>query len=94
MRYQVGSSGFHGDFRCVGKKTCSKHVGEVCRCVVYKHEICVLHVVVVFWGLLPHLFELVTLLDVCPARLDQRVQLRHEGDEPHQVAADEGDDER
>lgn len=32
--------------------------------------------------------------DVRPARLDQRVQLRHKGDEPHQVAADEGDDER
>lgn len=30
--------------------------------------------------------------DTAPSRLDQRVQLRHERDEPHQVAADERDD--
>lgn len=38
-------------------------------------------------------FVLEPFLDVCPAWLDQRVQLGHERDEPHQVAADEGDDE-
>lgn len=40
------------------------------------------------------LFVLKPLFDVHPTGLDQRVQLGHEGDEPHQVAADEGDDER
>lgn len=40
------------------------------------------------------LFVLEPRPDVRPARLDQRVQLRHERDEPHEVAADEGDDER
>lgn len=34
-----------------------------------------------------------SLADIGPSRLDQGVQLGHEGDEPHEVAADEGEDE-
>ena len=40
-----------------------------------------------------HLFVLETVADVAPSRRDQRVQLRHEGDEPHQIAGGEGNDE-